>query len=285
VDWLSILWRTLAVVGGLYVAFVGILYFLQDRLIYPAPRGGVRDPREAGLDGAEILELRSTDGTRLHAWILWASARRERGLPTLLVFHGNGDNLTLDAPWLDLLRVSGCNVAAVDYRGYGLSEGSPSEAGLIEDGLAALRAVRGHDGVDPDRIVLLGSSIGSGVAVAVAAREPVAGVILQSPFDSLRRVALRHYPFVPGFLVKSPFDSLARIPSVSAPILVLHGDRDTIVPIESGRALYAAVRDGRGFQIVEGADHNDLLAVAADRYVRWIREFVEAAASKPSRPR
>ena len=275
--WISVVLRGALLIVGIYVALAALLYFLQDKLIYPAPRGGVRTPREAGLEGGEALEITTSDGVRLHGWFLWASPDRARGAPTLLVFHGNGENVTGDAGWHELLRSFGCNVAAADYRGYGLSDGAPSESGLIEDGLAALRAVRARPDVDPRRIFLLGSSLGSGVAVAVAEREEVAGVILQSPFDSLRRVALRHYPIFPGFLVRSPFDSAARIANVKAPILVLHGDRDTIVPIESGRALYAAARTGRGFQEVAGAGHNDLVGLAGDRYGRWIGDFIRGA--------
>jgi fermentation-respiration switch protein FrsA (DUF1100 family) len=283
VGWLQVLLRVALILAACYLALAALLFLVQDKLIYPAPRGGARDPRDAGLEGGEALEVVTSDGVRLHGWFLWASPSRARGAPTLLVFHGNGENLTNDAPWHDLLRLLGCNVAAIDYRGYGLSEGSPSEAGLIEDGFAALRAVRARPDVDPAKIVLLGSSIGSGVAVAVAAREEVAGVILQSPFDSLRTVALRHYPIFPGFLVRSPFESRSRIGGVRAPVLVLHGDRDTIVPIESGRALYAAAPRGMGFHVVEGAGHNDLETVAGASYGLWIREFLAAISPTSAR--
>jgi hypothetical protein len=132
--------------------------------------------------------------------------------------------------------------------------------------------------VNLDRIVLLGSSIGSGVAVAVASRERVAGIVLQSPFDSLRAVARRSFPFFPGFLVRSPFDSLARIRSVSCPVLVAHGDRDGIIPITHGERLYDAVINKAGFLRIEGAGHNDVIAVGGDAYLEGIRAFVRAVA-------
>ncbi|HKE00443.1 MAG TPA: alpha/beta hydrolase, partial [Planctomycetota bacterium] len=279
----NLLLGALAIVAAIYAATALLVFVFQDHLVYPAPRGGIRHPREAGLADAEPFEVRS-GGLALHGWILMpprepadasGDARRE-SRPALLVFHGNGENVTLDAEWLDGLRREGLAVAAIDYRGYGLSEGAPSESGLIEDGFAALAALRARPEVDANKIVLLGSSLGTGVAVAVASREPVAGVVLQSAFASLRAIAKRQFPWLPSLLLRSPFDSLARIGAVRAPILFLHGTNDTLIPIADGRALAAAAPNVSEFVAVEGAGHNDLVALTPG-YGRRIRDFALAA--------
>lgn len=276
VQWLLVALRILAVAGGAYALGVAALFLLQDRLIYPAPRGGAREPRDAGIADAERFDVTASDGVRLHGWILFPRGER-RALPALLTFHGNAENVTLDADLLDALRREGLLVAAIDYRGYGLSEGSPSEKGLIDDGLSALRALRARPEVDPRRIVLHGRSLGSAVAVAVAAESPVAGVVIESGFDSLRRVAARSLPLVPSILVRSPFDSAARIGRVRCPILFLHGDADALVPIASGRALAACAPGTPTFHAVAGAGHNDLIPLCSD-YDRRIAEFVRGVA-------
>jgi len=277
VQWAALALRAAAVVGAVYVLLIGVLFFLQNRLIYPAPRGGARDPRDAGLADAERLELAASDGVRLESWILFPPGVERRALPLLLSFHGNAESLTHDAPILDAQRREGVAVASIDYRGYGLSGGAPSERGLIEDGLAALRAVRARPEIDPRRVVLHGRSLGSGVAIAVAAEvadsAPVAGVVIEAGFDSLRAVAKRAMPYIPAFLVRSPFDSRARVARVRCPILFLHGDADTIVPIEHGRALEAAAPRVAAFHVVAGAGHNDLIDAAGPRYYRWLADF------------
>jgi fermentation-respiration switch protein FrsA (DUF1100 family) len=240
--------------------------------------------------GGERLDVDSggapgVPAVKLHGWFLRAPARDPGEAPTIVVFHGNGENVTLDAGWLEWLRTLDVNVAAVDYRGYGLSGGSPSEPGLIEDGLATLRALRERGRVKVDKVILLGSSIGCGVAIAVAAKERVAGLVLQSPFDSLRAVARRSFPIFPGFLVRSPFDSLARIASVECPVFVAHGDRDTIIPIAHGERLYEAIPRKAGFLRVAGAGHNDVIAVGGDAYLERIRAFVRDVTSDPHLPR
>ncbi len=280
VHWISWLLGLAGVVAAVWAALTALLFFAQDLLIYPAPRGGVRDPADAGVVDAETFDVTSEDGTALHGWILFPPGPRDRRATALLVFHGNGENVTRDAAWLDLLRRLGLVVAAIDYRGYGLSSGKPSEAGLLADGRAAFDALRRRPEVDPDRILLLGSSLGSGVAIGVAEERPVAGVILQSPFDSLRRVAKRHYPIFPMSLVRSPFDSLGRIARVHCLVLFLHGSLDRIVPIEHGRALHARTPKPFAFHEVEGAGHNDLVSTAGPRYGQWIREFVDAVARR-----
>ena len=258
--------------AGIYAALALWVFWIQDRLVYPAPRGGHRDPEDAGVSDAEPFEVRSGEHA-LHGWILWPRVSERRSLPALLVFHGNAENVTLDAAWLDGLRRLGLAVAAIDYRGYGLSEGRPSEDGLIADGLAAFAALRARPEIDPDRIVVLGASLGSGVAVAVAAREPVAGVILQSAYASLRAIAKREFRWLPSFLLRSPFDSLARVRSVRAPVVFIHGTDDALIPIGEGRALAAATPRVAGFHAVERAGHNDVASVAGSSYDGWVGSF------------
>lgn len=258
----------------LYAAAAALLYWLQGRIVYPAPRGGFAEPADAGLEGGRRLDVRTADGVQLHGWFLEARTIARSPVPTIVLFHGNGENVTLDAGWHELLRSIGAHVAAVDYRGYGLSGGSPSEAGLYEDGRAVVRHLIESGLAEPSRLVLLGSSLGTAVAVVVASEFPVAGVILQAPFDSMRALARRKFPIFPSFLLRDPYDTLARASRVSCPVLVLHGDRDEIVPIDAGERLYKCFPSPAGFHRVPGAGHNDLIAVAGDGYRQWIGNFL-----------
>lgn len=266
-SWTALALRLLVFGAVLYSGLVLVLYLLQDKLIYPAPRGGARAPKDAGLEDGEPIALTAQDGTKLHGWILLPPNRAPGvRVPAFLLFHGNGENVNYDAAWLDLLRQLGAAAVAVDYRGYGLSEGAPSEPALIADALLAYDALAARPDIDPKRIVLLGSSLGSGVATAVAAERTPAALVIQSGFDSLRAVASRHFPYVPSALVRSSFDSASRIGRVRCPVLFFHGDRDNVVPIEHGRALHAKTPNAVAFEVIEGAGHNDVIATAGPRY-------------------
>ena len=212
---------------------------------------------------AEEVTLDTADGERVIAWHV--PPRDDR--PVVLYFHGNGGSLRMRAARFRALTGDGTGLLALSYRGYGGSTGRPSEAGLLRDAAAAYAFAAARYG--SARIVLWGESLGTGVAVALAAERPVGRVILESPFTSAVDLAASIYFFVPvRLLMKDQFRSDERIGRVTAPVLVLHGERDTIVPIALGEQFYGLIRAPKRFVRLPDAGHNDHDAYGAVEVVR-----------------
>jgi len=211
--------------------------------------------------------LTARDGVKLNAW--WIAAPRAQ-LVTVF-FHGNAGNLTHRIEHMRAIIAAGSSLLLPDYRGYGRSEGKPSEAGLYMDADAAYQWLidQGHA---PERIVIQGESLGTAVAVDLAARKACAGVVLEAPFNSAARVAAGILPFL-GPLIMRGFDSKGKIGKVRAPLLFMHGDRDEVIPNELGRDLFAAAPEPKSSWTVAGAGHNDLLEVAGDEYRQRLAGF------------
>jgi hypothetical protein len=251
---------------------LGLLWLVQRRLIY-MPSGPVLAPGDVGLTGTEEFTARTRDGMTLGAWFVPAS----RGTPraTIIVFNGNAGNRAYRAPLAERLSGAGYAVCLFDYRGYGGNPGSPTERGLLEDARAVRSAIAGRPGVDVSRLVYLGESLGTGVAVALASESAPAVLVLRSPFTSMADVAGYHYWFLPiPHLLRDHFDSLSRIPSVRCPVLVVAGDRDGIVPLELSRRLYEAVPGPKRLVTVAGADHNDADLAAGEPLIDAIIHFL-----------
>ena len=251
-----------AVVG--YGALVALLYVAQRSMQY-FPESFRTAPAAAGFAEAEEVALGTTDGERVIVWHL--PPRGEQ--PVVLYFHGNGASLRWRLDRFRALTTDGTGLVALSYRGYGGSSGSPSEAGFIADGLAAYAFAAAR--YAPERIVVWGESLGSGVAVALAAEKPVGRVVLESPFTSAADIAAGRYWFVPvGLLMKDQFRSDLRIGKVTAPVLVLHGDRDRVVPFALGERLYGMIAAPKRFVPFPGLGHNDL----GDRSVAAAKQFL-----------
>ncbi len=219
--------------------------------------------------GVEERWITADDGVRLHAW--YAPAREP--IATLVWSHGNGGNIAGRADVLFALQERGLAVLAYDYRGYGRSEGRPTEAGVYRDARAAYDSERTR-GVAPGTIVLFGESLGGAVSIHLAGERPCAGVAVVSTFTSLAAVARRHYGALAA-LAGSRFDSLARLPLVRVPIFVAHGDADELVPFALGETLYAAASEPKQFFRAAGAGHNDVFA--APGLLDAIAEFARFA--------
>jgi len=245
----------------------GVLYWVGQRAAYHPEKfpEGFWDLRDQV--GATDVDLRAADGAKLHAW--WV-ARPEARVVTLFL-HGNAGNLTHRAYRMAEWTAAGSAVLMVDYRGYGKSEGRPSEKGLYADAEAAYDWLVAA-GWAPERIVVHGESLGTAVAVELASRRQCAGLVLEAPFTSGSDMAGRVLPVL-GPLVFRAFDSKSRIGAVRAPILVIHGDRDGVVPFEQGEALFRAASEPKWFWRVEGAGHNNLVETAGSRYRERLREF------------
>ena len=234
-----------------YAAVVALMYLTQRSLLYFPDKTRTR-PAAVGLTQAEEVFLQTADGERLIAWHLPPG----EGKPVVIYFQGNGGGLNLRAERFRKLTSDGTGLLALCYRGYGGSSGSPTEAGLIRDAAAAYDFAAARYGAD--RIVLWGESLGTGVAVALAAERPVARVVLESPFTSIADVAAAVYWFVPvRLLLMDSFRSDQRIAKVTAPVLVVHGERDSIIPIGFGERLYEMIRAPKRFIRLPRAEHND----------------------------
>jgi len=245
----------------------GAIWFVVSRLIFRPLRypGGFWDT-QAEL-GAQDVWLRTSDGLCLHAWFLEAPGSR---LVTLYL-KGNGTNLTNRKGHLRELVPAGSSVLILDYRGYGKSQGRPTERGLYRDADAGYDRLIGM-GYQPAQIVLLGESLGSAVAVDLACRRPCAGVILECAFTSFSAMAGVFVPWVGRFFA-SGFNSLRKIGGVHAPLLVIHGERDTFAPYAMARALFEAANEPKSFWTVEGAGHIDIVQVAGPLYRARLQAF------------
>jgi fermentation-respiration switch protein FrsA (DUF1100 family) len=212
------------------------------------------------VPGALAVTVRTADGLDLLAWQVPPDRETQ---PVVLYLHGNGGNIGHRAARLDRMSSFGWGVLLLEYRGYGGNAGEPSEAGLIEDarsGYAALRML----GVPARRILLWSESLGSGLAVRLAAETDVGAVLLESPYTSIAALAQLRFPFVPvGWLLRDRFDLIDRIGAVHAPVLVMTEGRDTIVPPEKGRAVAAAAGEPKEFWWAPEAGHNDLADAGA----------------------
>lgn len=251
----NVLTLLLTVLAG-FAALCALLYLLQERLIF-LPRSLPESTRQAlrALPGVTEIEVRAADGTRLHGW-LRHGAEEAAGRPGLVIYFG-GNAEEVSGQVFEADAIAPWSLAAFNYRGYGLSEGRPGEAALVADALVIHDQLASREDVDPERVVVFGRSLGSAVAVPLAVARPVRGVLLVSPFDSLKSVGQRHYPFVPvSLMLRHPFDSLAHAPAIGAPLLALAGERDRIVPSPHSRRLHDAWRGPKRWVLLPGADHN-----------------------------
>lgn len=225
-----------------------------------------------GLRGAREVRLATEDGLSLLAW--WIPPRRSQ--PVLAYFHGNGGHIGYRAERFRKLALLGFGVLLVEYRGYGGNPGSPSEEGFYRDARAALAFLE-QQGVPPERLVLYGESLGTAVAVRMASEHPAAALVLESPFTSIEALGRHHYPFLPVALVlRDRFDAASAIGEVRAPILVLHGEQDEIVPAKFARALFEAAPEPKEAWFAPEGGHVDLrehgaFEVVADFLRRRVR--------------
>ena len=238
-----------------------LLFFPARLETAPSPPPGLR---------AEEVRFASADGEELFGW--WVPAHSGPVLGHVLFCHGNGGNVSDRIPHASVLAGAGFDVLLFDYRGYGHSTGRPSEEGTYLDARAAREALLRRDGVDARRVLYLGESLGGAVAVALALESPPAGLILQSTFTSVRDMAARYYRAIPEGVVPDAYPSLRRISALRAPLLVLHGARDPLVPPAQGEALFAAAPEPKELKILPGAGH-DVLAGGGDAWIAAVRAW------------
>lgn len=251
----------LFVIAG-YVGIVGLMYLAQRSLMY-FPEAVRTAPGTAGLPEAQEMMLKSADGADV---IVWTVAPKE-DKPVFLYFHGNGGALRHRVSRFKALTADGSGLVALSYRGYGGSGGSPSETGLFADADAAYGFARAR--YPEAKLVVWGESLGTGVAVALAAKSKVDALILEAPYTSTADIAFAAYPFIPvSLLMKDQFHSDARIGKVTAPILILHGMRDNVIPFAYGRRLYDLAPEPKQFVPFPLGEHENLDLHGAQAAVR-----------------
>ena len=251
----------------LLVAALGLvaLWALQRRLIY-FPFGDVPPPGDVGLSRTEAIRFVTEDGLTLGGWFV-PPAAQPTGV-TVLVFNGNAGNRSGRAPLAAMLAEAGIATLLFDYRGYGGNPGFPSEKGLALDAAAARRYLVGRPDVDPARLAYFGESLGSGVAVQLAAAERPFALILRSPFTSLVDAGRNAYPFLPvGLLLQDRFESLDAIGRIRTPLLVVASRNDRIVPAAQSERLFAAAHEPKRLLMFEHGDHNDYELLAGRRLI------------------
>ena len=260
-----------------YVLLLVLVRLFERRMIffpnYPGRLEGDWHPRKLG---PEDVWITAADGTRLHAW--WVPNANAKF--TFLAFHGNASNIANRAPTYEFLRGTPANVLALEYRGYGHSEGEPTEAGLYLDAEAAYQYLVNTRRLDPKSIVSFGQSVGTAIAVDLAAHHGVGGVILEAPFPSASRVASKLYWFLPGLnlLVHSQFDTQSKLKKIAAPILIVHCTRDPVLPIQLGQEVYNSALAPKHFLPISGYCHEESSLVKPTQYRSALQNFLASLA-------
>ena len=259
--------------------FLVVIWALQRRMMY-FPTRAVPAPAEIGITGIEPISFETTDGLGLSGWFMAAAGRSPR--VTVLVFNGNAGNRAHRTRLAVALRRHGLQVLLVDYRGYGGNPGSPTETGLGIDSRAARGFLAARPDVDASRLVYFGESLGTAVAIDLAVEHPPAALVLRSPFTSMSDLGRYHYPFLPvRLLLRDRFEMLEKIRRIRAPLLVVAGERDQIVPIDNTRRLYDAASAPKTLLVFPDADHNDDELLAGEEMIRAIIGFLQPLGLSP----
>ncbi|MCI0403874.1 MAG: alpha/beta hydrolase [Acidobacteria bacterium] len=267
-----------AVMVGLLLVILLIRVFENRMVFFPEPaRDSDMTPAQAGVEVEDVF-LTTSDGVKIHCW--WAQT--EPAQRTVLYFHGNAGNLSLRLPTIGWLQQLPANVLAVDYRGYGKSEGQPTEEGVYRDGEAAYNYLAEERKIPPEQIVVLGQSLGTTVAVDVASKKPVSAVVLEAGFPSAKRVA-QEAMRLPGvwLVMRSDFNSARKLKDVRAPVLVAHCRQDSVIPFVLGEELYAAARRPSRFVAYPGDCHEPVYTADPRDYAARLRAFLSLGPEPP----
>ncbi|HXV85773.1 MAG TPA: alpha/beta fold hydrolase, partial [Gemmatimonadales bacterium] len=251
----------------------------QEKLAFPGRRGRLIAPSAAGLPDGERIAVTTADGVVLRGWYLPPAPRAPGRHPALLWFYGNMETVSALAPLVRDLRPAGMALLILDYRGYGESEGDPTEPGLYRDADAAWDHLEARPDVDPEQIAVYGRSLGAAVALYLADTHPVRAVALESPFSTAADMAREHYALLPTFILRLSMDNLARAARLRVPLLVFHGTEDRIAPLRMGRAVAEAGR-ARELVLIQGAGHNETYDLGGRSYREKLHTFLAASLTR-----
>jgi len=237
-----------------YVALVCLVFIFQRNLMYH-PIKTLATPEVIGLSNVQEVFTNTSDGIKLQIWTKQAQA----GFPTIVYFHGNAGDLADRAAKFSTFIDAGFGLVAVSYRGYGKSEGVPTEQGIYSDARAAIDYAINEMYIPQNRLIYFGESLGTGVAVQMASERPPALLMLEAAYTSVETRSAELYPFIIGvrILVLDKYDSLAKIANVHAPLLMIHGTIDPIIPIAHGKKLFAAANEPKNLVVYQGVHHVD----------------------------
>ena len=249
---------------------------IERNLIYAPNKQLLLNPNNIGLD-FEDVRINTSDGLSLHGWYIPGPNKL-----TLVWFHGNSGNISTRLDSIgDVRKNLGYNIFIFDYRGYGLSSGDTSEEGTYSDSDAVMSYLLSSKDLEPSQTVLWGHSLGCAIATKVATKYPIRTLILQSGFTSIPAMSSHKYPFLPGIglltriLFKTKYDILSKLGSVQVPILVIHGDQDSVVPHFMGETIFSHARSPKRFYSVKGAGHNDIHVTGGSDYYKVLYDFIE----------
>jgi fermentation-respiration switch protein FrsA (DUF1100 family) len=254
---------------------LALIWVVQRRLIY-LPFRDVAPLAGLGLSRAEEVEFTTSDGITLHGWFVPAASLPARF--TMIVFNGNAGNRAFRTRLAATLAAHNVATLLFDYRGYGENAGRPTEEGLALDARAARAYLTTRADVDTSRVAYFGESLGAAVATRLATETTPLALVLRSPFTSLTDTGRHHYPFLPvRLMLRDRYPSLERVSRVACPVLVIAGDRDSIIPVEQSKRLYEAIGTEKRLMIIRGADHNDEALLDGPQLIREVLSFVDSA--------
>jgi len=270
------IWQILIALAGGYILLAVALFIFQGYLVYRPTKQHVGTPKdhERPMDYEDVW-MQASDGMRIHGWFVPAGEESPKG--TVLMFHGNGGNVSHRLETIAIFHELGYNSMIIDYRGYGLSDGSPTEQGTYRDAEAAWKYLTHKRKLDRNRIVIFGRSLGAAVAAWLAVEKHTAGLILESAFTSIPDMGAERYKFLPvRMLARINYNTLGRIQQVRCRILVIHSPDDEIIAYHHGKKLFAAAKEPKTFQEIIGG-HNDGFIQSGDLYTGCVAKFLEEA--------
>ncbi len=269
---LPLIFRTILLAAvSVYIAAAAHLYFNQASYVYHPTKEWTATPEKIGLEYEDVT-FSAADGTRLSGWYI--PAKDSRG--TLLFCHGNANNISYELSPMAMYHKLGFTLFFFDYRGYGHSEGAPSQKGVQLDAQAALDFLLSEKEIRLDQIILLGRSFGGSVAIPLAAKHAFRALIVEASFTSLADIGAKMHPFFPvRQLLRDPYNSIAFLPAVKSPVLVVHSRDDQLIPYEQGRRLYEAVPEPKQFLEITGPHDNRNDPASQAMYRRGIADYLD----------
>lgn len=256
-------------IGGGYLALVGILYLIQDKLLYHPSRHLAATPSAIHLEWEDVY-FETDDGVRLNGWYI----PHEESEHVVIFSHGNAGNLSNRLQFLEKMHAAGISIFIYDYRGFGISEGSPEEQGFYKDIEAAWRYLTREKSYDPSQVILFGRSLGGPVSAHLAQYIEPGGLVLESTFTTLQDIASEAYPIVPSRLVREEFPTVNYLQQTNAPIImVMHSREDPLIGFHHGRELYEKAPDPKIFIELQGG-HNNSFVESEEIYFRTWKEFL-----------
>lgn len=263
------------------VALVLLLRLIENRLVFYPQKipSGTPLPSLPGFPFEECW-IQTSDHVRLNGWFIAQTGNPDWAHTYLLYLHGNGGSLFGREDRLALLAEQHLRILAIDYRGYGKSEGKPDEEGVYRDASAAYEWLIRQQGVDPRSLILFGESLGSAVAIELALSHPCAGIILEAPFTSFVDMGKIAIPFLPRFIyrfLKNDWNSIGRIGRIDVPKFIMHGDRDRVIPFAQGQRLFESAREPKSFYRIPGADHLESFDRGGPALMDRLNEFIRTA--------